>query len=128
MAGRHVIAEASSADSRKTHLTFQFRKIALPSLMLRQFKSKLKAVYEWLPIIHTLIQLRNETHRAHQELAMIRDALAVLVEDFWLPGTDRYREPKRLCLHAAQINSQGNEDGVIRELFQAHRCSRSCFR
>lgn len=74
-------------------------------------------LYQRLPIIRTLISIRS----AQTDLAVLLQhqirLQAELLEEKLL-HQPRFQEPKRLMRSAAQVCSQGGEDGMIREIFR----------
>lgn len=98
--------------------------------MLRRF---LKSVYESLPIVRELAQLR-EIHYKLRDLGTkmdsqmiwnhvdgvqrFRDIELIRFLDFTIRDHPRYGDPLRLFRHEQAICSQNGQDGVIREIFR----------
>jgi len=71
-----------------------------------------------IPLLREMRQTRDEVRQLLAEIRMERTARAVQFFDFQLNDHPRYGDPRRLYVHAFQVNSQNGEDGMIREIFR----------
>ena len=80
--------------------------------------SLLKRIYDALPVVHELRQLRESVNRVQSHLAaMAQEAAHRHVLEVLLSAT-RYQDPKRVTPHEGQVFSQSGEDGILAEIFR----------
>lgn len=79
--------------------------------------SWLKRLYHTLPVVRELNMVREELARRNRHADV---ALRTQIEQYLqgILGDPKYRDPKRLAAHEAQLFSQNGEDGLIAEIFR----------
>jgi len=83
-------------------------------------KSILRKIYNRLPVIGELHEIRDRLGHIEYSLKSTRDLKAgqmIKLLDFDLRTHPRYGDEKRLLCYQSQVCSQNSEDGIIHEIF-----------